>query len=59
MIFSIHAQCAIITFNVTARLTYKNVPTWLDLYSVCENIPIVLYGNKVDLKNESKAAYFA
>lgn len=27
-IFSIHGQCAIIMFDVTARLTYKNVPTW-------------------------------
>ncbi|KAL4300283.1 hypothetical protein AHAS_Ahas17G0185400 [Arachis hypogaea] len=26
--FSIHGQCAIIMFDVTARLTYKNVPTW-------------------------------
>ncbi|KAK4486392.1 hypothetical protein RD792_009066 [Penstemon davidsonii] len=34
------------------RLTYKNVPTWhRDLCRVCENIPIVLCGNKVDVKN--------
>lgn len=26
--FSIRGQCAIIMFDVTARLTYKNVPTW-------------------------------
>ncbi|GAU27480.1 hypothetical protein TSUD_14600, partial [Trifolium subterraneum] len=26
--FCIHGQCAIIMFDVTARLTYKNVPTW-------------------------------
>ena len=25
---SIHGQCAIIMFDVTSRLTYKNVPTW-------------------------------
>ncbi|KAL5540400.1 hypothetical protein UlMin_042423 [Ulmus minor] len=24
----IHGQCAIIIFDVTARLTYKNVPNW-------------------------------
>nr|GEY05304.1 GTP-binding nuclear protein Ran-3-like [Tanacetum cinerariifolium] len=24
----IHGQCAVILFYVTARLTYKNVPTW-------------------------------
>ncbi|GAB2269467.1 GTP-binding nuclear protein Ran1A [Dionaea muscipula] len=50
--YYIHGQCAIIMFDVTARLTYKNVPTWhRDLSRVCENIPIVLCGNKVDVKN--------
>ncbi len=79
--YYIHGQCAIIMFDVTSRLTYKNVPTWhrdlcrcgcrmwdaraclprppcsvslsaqLWLCSVCENIPIVLCGNKVDVKN--------
>ena len=76
-------------FDVTARLTYKNVPTWhRDLcrfvilarcifllhlvcsvflvmmccflfhcnYRVCENIPIVLCGNKVDVKNRQVKA---
>jgi hypothetical protein len=39
-------------FDVTSRLTYKNVPYWhRDLCRVCENIPIVLCGNKVDVKN--------
>jgi small GTP-binding protein len=46
--YYIHGQCAIIMFDVTSRLTYKNVPTWhRDLCRVCENIPIVLCGNKV------------
>jgi GTPase SAR1 family protein len=26
--YYIHGQCAIIMFDVTSRLTYKNVPTW-------------------------------
>lgn len=35
-------------FDVTSRITYKNVPNWhRDLTRVCENIPIVLCGNKV------------
>lgn len=105
-IFSIHGQCAIIMFDVTARLTYKNVPTWHrdlcrwvgDAFSfhcfdflfplisyivllsnspcfsftkqkrpskwvlccyfirVCDNIPIVLCGNKVDVKNRQVKA---
>merc|ERR1719323_434944 len=50
--YYIHGQCAIIMFDVTSRLTYKNVPTWhRDICRVCENIPIVLCGNKVDVKN--------
>ncbi|KAM2968102.1 hypothetical protein FF1_028283 [Malus domestica] len=44
-------------FDVTARLTYKNVSTWhRDLCRVCENIPIVLCGNKVDVKNRKVKA---
>ncbi|CAL5414293.1 unnamed protein product [Camellia sinensis] len=55
--YYIHGQCAVIMFDVTARLTYKNVPTWhRDLCRVCENIPIVLYGNKVDVKNRQVKA---
>ena len=38
-------------FDVTSKITYKNVPNWhRDLVRVCENIPIVLCGNKVDIK---------
>lgn len=39
-------------FDVTARITYKNVPNWhKDLTRVCEGIPIVLVGNKVDVQD--------
>jgi len=49
--YYIQGQCGIIMFDVTARITYKNVPNWhRDLERVCENIPIVLCGNKVDIK---------
>merc|ERR1712230_92802 len=49
--YYIQGQCAIIMFDVTSRITYKNVPNWhRDLMRVCENIPIVLVGNKVDVK---------
>ena len=37
---------------MTSRTTYKNVPTWhRDITRVCEDIPIVLCGNKVDVRN--------
>lgn len=50
--YYIQGQCAIIMFDVTSRVTYKNVPNWhRDLVRVCENIPIVLTGNKVDIKD--------
>ncbi|KAG5195383.1 hypothetical protein JEQ12_012672 [Ovis aries] len=37
--YYIQAQCAIMMFDVTSRVTYKN------------NIPVVLCGNKVDIKD--------
>jgi GTP-binding nuclear protein Ran len=47
-------QCAIIMFDVTARITYKNVPNWYhDLVRVCDNIPICLIGNKVDVRDRT------
>ncbi|EFX03177.1 GTP-binding nuclear protein gsp1 ran [Grosmannia clavigera kw1407] len=52
---NIHA--ASIMFDVTSRITYKNVPNWhRDLVRVCENIPIVLCGNKVDVKERKVKA---
>jgi len=50
--YYIKGNCAIIMFDVTSRVTYKNVPSWhKDLVRVCEGIPIVLCGNKVDIKD--------
>jgi len=50
--YYINGNAGIIMFDVTARVTYKSVPHWhKDLVRVCENIPIVLVGNKVDCKD--------
>jgi GTP-binding nuclear protein Ran len=47
--YYIQADCGIIMFEVTSRQTYRNVPNWYrDITRVCDNIPIVLVGNKVD-----------
>ncbi len=55
--YYIQGQAAIIMFDVTSRMTYKNVPQWhRDLVRVCENIPIVLCGNKVDIKDRKVKA---
>lgn len=50
--YYVGGKAAIIMFDVTSRITYKSVTTWhRDLTRVCENIPIVLCGNKVDVKD--------
>jgi len=50
--YYINGQCAVIMFDVTARVTYKRVPNWFrDITRVCETIPIVIVGNKVDIKD--------
>merc|ERR1712146_744311 len=55
--YYIQGQCGIIMFDVTSKITYKNVPNWhRDLERVCENIPIVLCGNKVDVKERKVKA---
>jgi len=55
--YYINGNCGIIMFDVTSRITYKNVPNWhRDLTRVCENIPIVLCGNKVDVKERKVKA---
>jgi GTP-binding nuclear protein Ran len=55
--YYIQGQGAIIMFDVTSRITYKNVPNWYrDIIRVCENIPIVLVGNKVDVKDRQVKA---
>ena len=43
--------------HTRARRRYKHVPNWhRDLVRVCENIPIVLCGNKVDIKDRKVKA---
>jgi len=46
-----------IFFDVTARMTYKNVPNWhRDFVRVVPDAPIVLCGNKVDVKERALKA---
>merc|ERR1711935_582951 len=50
--YYIGGNCGIIMSDVCSRITYTNVPKWYkDLTRVCESIPIVLVGNKVDVKD--------
>lgn len=49
--YYINGNAAIIMFDVLSKTTYKNVNQWhRDITRVCENIPIVLCGNKIDVK---------
>lgn len=42
--YYIGGQAAIIMFDVTSRITYKNVPTWhRDLTRVCENVRLSVF----------------
>jgi len=55
--YYIGGQCAIIMFDVTSRITYRNVPNWhKDLVRVSGNIPMVLCGNKIDVKDRKLKA---
>ena len=55
--YYIGGDSAIIMFDVTSRITYKNVPRWhRDIYHICDAIPIVLVGNKVDIKDRKVKA---
>jgi len=55
--YYIGGHCGIVMFDVCSRITYQNVPKWYkDLVRVCENIPIVLVGNKVDVKDRKVKA---
>jgi len=45
------ADGAVIVFDGTSRITYKNVRQWYhDILRLCGDIPVVLCGNKSDLK---------
>jgi GTP-binding nuclear protein Ran len=55
--YYIGGHCAIVMFDVCSRITYRNVPKWhKDLTRICEDVPIVLIGNKVDVKDRKVKA---
>ena len=52
MVTTFKENVLLLWFDVTSRQSYKNVPNWYrDLIRVCEGIPVVLCGNKVDEKD--------
>lgn len=45
------ADLAIFFLDLTNRITYKNIDSWIrEFKSVCPNSPIIIVGNKADIK---------
>lgn len=44
------AHCCILLFDVTRKMTYQHLADWYkELREYCENIPVVLVANKIDV----------
>lgn len=44
-------------FDLNSRTSYQNVAKWhKDITKICENIPMVLVGNKADIKDRKVKA---
>jgi GTP-binding nuclear protein Ran len=55
--YYIESHGAILMFDVTSRITYKNIAKWYkDVTRVAGEIPTVLVGNKVDVKERTVKA---
>lgn len=55
--YYMHADCCVVMFDVSSRITYQNVPKWVDdIRRTCPGIPIVLVGNKVDMADRQVKA---
>jgi len=50
--YYVGADCGLLMFDVTARITYKNIPKWhKDFRRIVGDVPVCLIGNKVDCKD--------
>lgn len=48
--YYIGADGAIVMFDLTSNVSFKNIETWISkIHSTCGNIPIIVCGNKSDL----------
>ncbi|MFX0133790.1 MAG: GTP-binding protein [Candidatus Hodarchaeota archaeon] len=47
------ANCAIIVFDITRKITYKSIKKWRDdIIKWTGNIPLAIFGNKIDIEND-------
>ena len=52
-LYTINSQAAILMFDLTSRSSFENIEKiYQELISLSHNIPIVLLGNKCDMKDE-------
>jgi GTP-binding nuclear protein Ran len=55
--YYVESYCAIIMFDLTNRESYRNVPKWYqDFAKVSPKAPVVLVGNKADIKDRKVKA---
>ena len=53
--FYLNGNAAVIFFDVTVRMSYKQTPNYFrDIIRVCDDVPVVLIGNKNDAFTERK-----
>ena len=51
------ARGGLIVFDVTNRKSFENVSHWLEeVNNHCENIPLLLVGNKIDLEDQREVS---
>lgn len=51
------ARGCFIVYDVTNRKSFENVSIWLDeVQKHCENIPLLLIGNKIDLEDQREVS---
>jgi len=56
--YYLRADCCIVMFDVSSRVTYQNVPKWVDdIQRTCPGVPVVLVGNKVDVAEREMKAH--
>ena len=55
--YYIGADVAVVMFDITSKITFKNVPKWIkEIRKLNNSIPIIVCGNKVDIIKHRKVS---